>query len=64
MKVSDEVLARAPRGEIRSIELDQGRLLSHLTIAFDNGVRWQFDIPKQSKKTAQELVRALGGSLV
>jgi hypothetical protein len=64
MKVSDEVLARAPRGEIKSIELDQGKLLSHLTIAFDNGVRWQFDIPKQSKKTAQELVRALGGSLV
>ena len=64
MKVSDEVLARAPRGAIRSIELDQGKLLSHLTIAFDNGVRWQFDIPKQAKKTAQELVRALGGSLV
>jgi hypothetical protein len=64
MKVSDEVLARVPRSEIRSIELDQGKLLSHLTIAFDNGVRWQFDIPKQAKKTAQELVRALGGSLV
>jgi hypothetical protein len=31
MKVSDEVLARAPRGDIRSIELDQGKLLSHLT---------------------------------
>jgi hypothetical protein len=64
MKVSDEVLARAPRSEIRTIELDQGKLLSHLTIAFDNGIRWQFDIPKQAKKTAQELVRALGGSLV
>jgi hypothetical protein len=64
MKVSDEVLARAPRSEVRSIELDQGKLLSHLTIAFDNGVRWQFDIPKAAKKTAQGLVRALGGSLV
>jgi hypothetical protein len=64
MKVSDEVLARASRSEIRSVELDQGKLLSHLTIAFNNGVRWQFDIPKQAKKRAQELVRALGGSLV
>jgi hypothetical protein len=64
MKVSSEVLVRAPRSEIASVELDEGRLLSHLTIAFTNGVRWQFDVPKQGKKTAQGLVRALGGTLV
>ena len=60
MKVSDEVLARVPRSEIASAELDEGRLLSHLKIVFGNGVAWEFDIPKASKKSAQALVRALG----
>lgn len=63
MKVGDEVLARAPRGEIAAAELDQGRLLSHLKITFTNGAIWQFDVPKQGKKTAQGVVRALGGTL-
>jgi hypothetical protein len=63
MKVTDEVLARVPRSDIASSELDQGVLLSKLRIAFTNGVRWEFDIPKQAKKTAQGLVTALGGQL-
>jgi hypothetical protein len=63
MKVTDEVLASVPRSEIASSELDQGTLLSHLTIVFTNGVRWEFDVPKAGKKTAQQLVTALGGQL-
>jgi hypothetical protein len=63
MKISDEVLARVPRAEVASVELDQGVLLSHLKIAFTNGVIWQFDVPKQGKKTAQGVVRALGGTI-
>jgi hypothetical protein len=63
MKVTDESLATVPRSEIASCELDQGKLLSHLTIAFNNGVTWEFDIPKAAKKTAQGLVAALGGNL-
>jgi hypothetical protein len=62
MKVTDEVLARAPRTAIASADLDEGRLLSHLTIAFSDGVIWQFDIPKAAKKTAQGVVKALGGT--
>jgi hypothetical protein len=62
MKITDEVLARAPRSEVASVELDQGRLLSHLTIEFTDGVVWQFDVPKQAKKTAQGVTRALGGT--
>lgn len=61
MKISDEVLARVPRAEVASAELDEGKLLSHLTIAFTNGTVWQFDIPSQGKKTAKSVVRALGG---
>ena len=62
MKVTDEVLARAPRAAVASADLDEGRLLSHLTIAFSDGVTWEFDIPKAAKKTAQGLVNALGGT--
>jgi len=61
MKVSDEVLARVPREQIKSAELDQGRLLSHLSISFAGGKTWEFDVPKMSKRTAQQLVRVLGG---
>lgn len=64
MKIGDEVLARAPRGEVASAELDEGKLLSHLTIAFTNGAAWQFDIPAQAKKSARSVVHALGGAIV
>jgi hypothetical protein len=63
MKVTDEVLTRVPRSEIVSSELDQGKLLSKLKITFANGVTWEFDVPKQGKKTAQGFVTALGGTL-
>ena len=63
MKVTDEVLASSPRSDIAAVELDQGKLLSHLKIEFTNGVTWEFDIPKMAKKTAQELVTELGGQL-
>jgi hypothetical protein len=64
MKVTDEVLARVPRDQIKSAEMDQGRLLSHLRIVFENGRTWEFDVPKMGKKTAQAVIRALGGRLV
>jgi hypothetical protein len=63
MKISDEVLASAPRAEVASADLDQGTLLSHLKIVFTGGVVWEFDIPKQAKKSAQAFTRALGGTL-
>lgn len=64
MKISDEVLARVPRAQVASAELDEGKLLSHLTIAFTNGAIWQFDIPRQGKNTAKSVVRALAGATV
>ncbi|MFY9581129.1 MAG: hypothetical protein WAQ33_17595 [Gaiellaceae bacterium] len=63
MKISDEVLARSPRTEVTSAELDKGVMLSHLKIDFTNGVSWEFDVPKKDKKSAQEVVRALGGTI-
>jgi hypothetical protein len=62
MKISDEVLARAPRSDIAAVEWDGGKLLSHLKITFSNGKVWEFDIPKAGKKSAEGLVTALGGT--
>jgi hypothetical protein len=63
MKVTDEVLARVPRSQITSADLDKGALLSHLKIDFSNGVSWEFDVPKQGKKTALRVIEALGGTV-
>ena len=62
MKVTDEVLARVPRTAISGVEFDGGALLSHLTISFDNDVLWELDIPKLNKRTAEGVVRELGGT--
>jgi hypothetical protein len=63
MKVTDEVLARAPRSDIASAELDKGAMTSKLTIAFTNGVTWEFQVPKQGKKNAVTFVEAIGGEV-
>jgi hypothetical protein len=60
MKITDQVLARVPRAAITRVAFDGGVLLSHLTIAFDNDVVWEFDIPKVNKKTAERVFRVLG----
>jgi hypothetical protein len=39
-------------------------LLSHLKLEFEGGVTWEFDVPKQGKKTAKSVVEALGGAIV
>jgi len=59
MKVTDEVLARAPRSAIASVEFDKGKILSHLRIGFDGGRLWEFDIPKAGAKSAEKLAAAL-----
>jgi hypothetical protein len=61
MKVSDEVLARVPRSEVASSELDKGALKSSLEIQFASGGAWEFEIPKANRKTAEQVVGALGG---
>ena len=61
MKVTDEALARAPRSEIASAELDSGLVVSKLSIVFTNGTTWEFQVPRARKKNAVGLVEALGG---
>jgi hypothetical protein len=60
MHVTEETLARVPRSELTEVELDEGKLLSHLKLRFANGVLWEFDVPKLGKKSAKDLVARLG----
>ena len=62
MTPTDTVLARAPRTELVSAELDEGTLISHLRLGFGGGQRWEFDIPRSDKKTARAVVAALNGA--
>lgn len=57
-----DALVRVPRSDVESITMEDGRLLSQLTLSFANGVRWEFEVPRAHRKTAKGLVSALGGS--
>jgi hypothetical protein len=61
-KVGSEVIARAPRSEIAAVELDPGALKAALKVRFADGGHWEFEVPKIYRKTAQQVVRALGGA--
>jgi hypothetical protein len=63
MKVTDEVLARAPRSALAAVRLDRGGVLSQLTIAFTDGRVWEFDVPRANRASAEALVQALGGDV-
>ena len=60
-KVGSEVVARVARSEIASTELDPGMLKAALKIQFADGGWWEFEVPKVYRKTAEQVVRALGG---
>jgi hypothetical protein len=60
--ITDVVLARVPRSAIARVVFDAGKLLSQLTIIFDNAVVWEFDIPRLNKGTAESVLRELDGA--
>jgi hypothetical protein len=62
-KVGSEVVARAPRSEVASAELEGGALKAALRIGFADGGWWEFEVPKIYRKTAEQVVGALGGRL-
>jgi hypothetical protein len=61
LKITDEVIARAPRSEVTSARVGDGKLACPLTISFANGAIWEMDVPRAGKKAAKALVTALGG---
>lgn len=56
-----DVVVRVPRAELSSIELGSGVTTSPLTVSFENGATWQLEVPRASKRTAEQLVGVLGG---
>ena len=62
MTPTEEALVRAPRSALASVEWDEGRLVSHLTLSFTDGQAWAFDVPKSDKKTARAVVAELQSS--
>ena len=60
-KPTDEVLARVPRDSVKSASFDGKMLMGILAIDFTDGRRWEFDVPRQYKKSATEVAQALSG---
>jgi hypothetical protein len=61
LKITDEVIARAPRSEVTSAQVGDGKLACPLTISFADGATWVMDVPRAGKKAAKAVVTALGG---
>jgi hypothetical protein len=55
------VLARAPRAEIAGVTLGDG-MAPGLSLLFDNGQAWSFDITPATKKGAKALVDVLAAA--
>jgi hypothetical protein len=56
-----DALVRVPRSEVESVAMEQGKLLSRLTLTFAGGDTWEFEIPRANRKGAAEFVTTLGG---
>jgi hypothetical protein len=56
-----DALVRVSRGDLQSIELDRGKVLSRLTLTFADGPVWEFEIPRAIRKDAERFTNALGG---
>jgi hypothetical protein len=59
-KPTDEVVATAPRTELRAATVEKGRLLSVLELTFADGSTWAFDVPKVHLSGAKAIAQTLG----
>ncbi len=58
-----DALVRVPRSDVQSVELAQGKVLSHLKLTFADGLVWEFEIPRANRKGAKEFTTVLGGTV-
>ncbi|HTR70505.1 MAG TPA: hypothetical protein VMH41_09810 [Mycobacteriales bacterium] len=61
LKLTGEVVARAARSDVTRVELGGGKLACPLTITFNDGARWEFDVPRGGKSAAERVITSLGG---
>jgi hypothetical protein len=58
-KATDEVLASAPRSDVRTAAVEKGRIAGVLQISFADGQTWAFDVPKVHLGGAQNIAAQL-----
>jgi hypothetical protein len=58
-----DALVRVPRGDLQSVALDKGKVLSQLKLTFADGSAWQFEIPRANRKGAEAFTSTLGGNV-
>jgi hypothetical protein len=61
LKMTDDVVARAPRGDLASVDLGQGKVAFPLTITFTSGSQWDLEVARAHRGAAEGLVAELGG---
>jgi hypothetical protein len=58
-KATEEVIATAPRDSVATAELERKKVAGVLTVTFQDGATWAFDMPKVHLKTAERVAGAL-----
>lgn len=58
-KPTDEVLAYAPRDQIRGVELEAKALSGVVHVSFSDGDSWTFEVPRVHLRAARGVVEAL-----
>jgi hypothetical protein len=58
-KPTDEVLLSVPRAAVQRAGLERKTLMGVLTIEFDDGSAWEFDVPRAHMKGADALASEL-----
>jgi hypothetical protein len=61
LKMTDEVVARAPRTDVVSADLGQGKVAFPLTITFTGGAQWDLEVARANKGGAEKVVAELTG---
>jgi hypothetical protein len=58
-KPTNEMIASAPRSDVRAATVEKGRLAGVLEIGFDDGQSWSFAVPKVHLAGAAAIVASL-----
>jgi len=61
LKMTDEVVARAPRSDVVSAELGPGKVAFPLTITFEDGGQWDLEVARAGRGAAERVVAELSG---
>ena len=59
-KPTEEVIATVPRSAVASARLDRKSMKGVLTLTFQDGEPWEFDMPRAYLKSADAVAKALG----